>query len=125
MSGCDLLLYQRNGAVHAGHLGTTSDADAQNALVKAKWNGFATNAGQAHIIGGFNPLRDWVGAYPVRQGNDIVGPPLFFGLYTTAHTFYTLVLFSQKVSGGAHPTLKRVAALQQINSKSYHQLCHL
>jgi hypothetical protein len=127
MSGCDLVMYRRNGVVHAGHLGTDVGAVAQNASVKATWNAFATNSGNANIIGGFNPFLQWAGAYPVAQGNDI-GAPIFFGLYTTANTFYTLVLFSQAQTPGqatAHPSLRRIAALQQINTKNYLQLCNL
>jgi len=128
MSGCDLVLYRRLGVVYAGHLGTDVGAAAQNASVKATWNGFATNAGALDIIGGFNPFLQWVLPYPAAQGNDL-GAPIFFGLYTTAHTFYTLVLYSQSLAPlqptHAHLTLRRIAGLQQINTKTYHQLCNL
>ncbi|MBS1872160.1 MAG: hypothetical protein JSU00_03030 [Acidobacteria bacterium] len=127
MSGCDLVMYRRAGVTYAGHLGTDVGADAQNASVKATWNGFAVASGQANIIGGFNPFLGWVGAYPVANANDL-GAPIFFGLYTTAGVFYTLVLFSQRQAAGstaAHPSLRRIAGLQQIASKTYAQLCNL
>lgn len=127
MSGCDLVMYRRNGIDHAGHLGTDVGADAQNASVKATWNAFATNAGQASILGGFNPFLGWVPPYPAPQANDL-GAPIFFGLYTTTHMFYTLVVYSQRQAPGStqpHLSLRRIAGLRQINSKTYHQLCNL
>ena len=127
MSGCDLVLYRRNGVECAGHLGTDVGAVAANAAVKAVWNNFAQNAIIPNLYGGFNPFLDWLPPYPAQQPSD-VGAPTFYGLYTTAHTFYTLVLYAQRVmpgAPGAHLTLKRIAGLRQINSKTVQQLRNL
>ena len=127
MSGCDLVLYRRNNVVYAGHLGTDVGKDDQNASIKAVWNAFATNAGANDIIGGFNPVRDWVGPYPRATGLD-TGGPIFLGLYASNHDLHTLVLYSQKMAknnNNAHPSLRRIAAVQQIQSKNYNALCNL
>jgi hypothetical protein len=133
MSGCDLVLYNRGGARYAGHLGTDvsvtpGDAkDLANLSIKGVWNNFAQNAPAADIIGGFNPFRQWNGAFPVATGDDLA-PPIFYGLYTTANTFYAMALFIQKSAPGsasAHPTLKRIAGLQLINTKTLAQLRNL
>lgn len=133
MSGCDLVLYNRGGNRYAGHLGTDVSAaagdakDLANQSVKAVWNHFAQNAPPADILGGFNPFRQWNGAYPAAAGDDL-GAPIFYGLYTTANTFYTLVLFQQRNAPGSatpHATLKRIAGLQLINTKSLLQLRNL
>jgi hypothetical protein len=133
MSGCDLVLYNRLGNRCAGHLGTDVSVtpgdtkDLANLSIKAVWNNFAQNAPAADIIGGFNPFRQWNGAFPVGTGNDL-GAPIFYGLYTSANTFYAMVLFIQRSAPGstsAHPTLKRIAGLQLITSKTLAQLRNL
>ena len=127
MSGCDLVLYRRGGLVYAGHLGTDVGADVANTSVKTLWNNFAT-AHAADVIGGFNPFIAVNGWVPARTGDDALGPPTYYGVYSTAHRFYTLVLYAQKVSSAdtrPHATLKRIAGLRQITSKSLHDLQNL
>lgn len=127
MSGCDLVMFRQNGKVYAAHLGTDVGADAANASVKSVWNTFAQNHPN-DVIGGFNPFRDVNGWVPQRHGDDAVGPPIYYGVYTTAQEFYTLVLYPQKTSrtnSAPHPTLRRIAGLRRIPSKSLAQLQNL
>lgn len=127
MSGCDLVMFRQGGKVFAAHLGTDVGATAANAAVKACWNNFA-QANPNDVIGGFNPFIDvnyWI---PPRKGDDAIGPPIYYGVYTTNHTFYTLVLYPQKTSAtnsAPHPTLRRIAGIRKIPSKSVAQLQNL
>ena len=112
MSGCWLVTYRKaNGVPHAGHLGTDVASPAGTAAVNGAWNAFAL-AHPGDVIGGFNPLRHWIGPYPTRNANEPAIPPKIFGLYTTNNQYYIMVAFQQ-----ANPaTLMRIAGIQQVAS---------
>lgn len=122
MSGCWLVTYRKaNGVPHAGHLGTVDlaqpNAAARNAAVNGAWNAFATaHAGQ--VIGGFNPLRHWNGAYPPSQPGE--GAIKIFGLYTTDNHFYAIGAYPQ-----GSTTMLRIAGIQLINSVPVARLQHV
>ena len=115
MSGCWLVTYRKaNGVPHAGHLGTDIASVVRTAAVNTAWNTFAT-VNNVDVIGGFNPLRHWVGPYPVRRTGrhaEPAAPPKIFGLYTTANQYYVIVAFLQANS----QTLLRIAGIQQVQS---------
>jgi hypothetical protein len=121
MSGCWLVTYTNGaGVAHAGHLGTDIADPVGTAAVNNAWNGFAT-ANAAQVIGGFNPLRHWAGAFPATQASDATAPPKIFGLYTTAGDYYILVAYMQKSVG----TKLRIAGLQQVPSVTIGRLQHV
>jgi hypothetical protein len=127
MSGCDLVMYRQGGKVMAAHLGTDIGAAAANTAVKTLWNNFAL-AHPHDVIGGFNPFNDVNPWIPARKWDDAVGPPVYYGVYTTNNRFYTLVLYAQQTSGTdnrPHPTLKRFAGIRRIHSKTLAQLQNL
>ncbi|HEX3877401.1 MAG TPA: hypothetical protein VHW24_10465 [Bryobacteraceae bacterium] len=107
MSGCWLISYRKpNGVPHAAHLGTDVASPVGTAAVNNTWNNYAI-ANPGNVIGGFNPLRHWNGALPVgRPGEN--GTPRFFGLFTTAGQYYTIVTFQQL----ANTALLRIAGVQ-------------
>jgi hypothetical protein len=109
MSGCDLVLFNRHGAMHAGHLGTNIGAPAANNAVKTTWNNLAANH-PGRIIGRFNPLRDWNGPYPTQRAGKESNAPKIFGLLTTRATFYVLFTYAQDEA----PNQLRIAAVQKI-----------
>lgn len=112
MSGCWLVTYRKpTGVPYAAHLGTDI-ADPQGTDdVNQFWNNFATsNPGQ--VIGGFNPLRHWQGAIPVKRDSEPAIPPKFFGLFTTTNEYYIMVGYQQ----AAPATMLRIAGLQQAPS---------
>ena len=118
MSGCWLVTYRKaNGVPHAGHLGTDVASPVRTAAVNAAWNVFATGH-PADVIGGFNPLRHWVGPYPARRAGEPAAPPKIFGLYTTANQFYVIVAYQQTNPA----TLLRIAGIQQVASATVARL---
>jgi hypothetical protein len=120
MSGCWLATYRKpNGVPHAVHLGTDVGKDVENAAVNGAWNAFAL-ANPVDIIGGFNPIRHWVGAFPARRGDDDNVPPTIFGLFTTAGEFHIIVAFKQ--AAPAPGTLLRIAGIQQIPTSTLARL---
>ncbi len=109
MSGCWLVTYRINGIRYAGHIGTDSGDPRGTLAVKTAWNNFA-NGQPGDVIGGFNPFRDWIGAYPARRTIEPPGPPKFFGLYTTTGQFYSILAYPQN-----NPkTLLRIAGIQHV-----------
>jgi hypothetical protein len=109
MSGCDLVLFNLNGVLHAGHLGTEFGKAAANNAIKATWNALATNH-PGRVIGRFNPLRDFKGPTPTQQvGKETTGTKVF-GLMTVKCQFYTVWCYPQD----DNPTQLRIAALQKI-----------
>jgi hypothetical protein len=127
MSGCDLVMFRQGAKICAAHLGTDIGAIAGNAAVKTLWNNFAV-AHPADVIGGFNPFNDVNPWIPAQKADDAAGPPVYYGVYTTTHRFYTLVLYAQKTSNTdnrPHPTLKRIAGIRRIASKTLLQLQNL
>ncbi len=113
MSGCWLTTYKKaNGVPHAGHVGTVDSPEDQKSIdAKKGWNDFAA-ANPASIIGGFNPLRDWKGSLPMKQGNEPPQTPKIWGLFTTNNEFYTIILFLQPNA----QSLYRIAGLQKVTS---------
>jgi hypothetical protein len=117
MSGCWLVTYRKpSGVPHAGHLGTDVADPAGTAAVNNTWNNFAL-ANPARVIGGFNPLRHWVGGIPASTGGDQPNPR-FFGLYTTNNQFHILVAYQQ----AAQPAKLRIAGIQNVASSSLARL---
>lgn len=112
MSGCWLVTYRKpNGVPHAGHLGTNIADPNATLAVNTAWNNFAL-ANPGDVIGGFNPLRHWIGNYPARRANEPAAAPKFFGLYTTTNQFYIIVAYQQN----RPRTLLRIAGVQQFPS---------
>jgi hypothetical protein len=110
MSGCWLVTYRKpNGVPHAAHLGTDIADPAGTAAVNAAWNAYAL-AHPADVIGGFNPLRHWNGAFPPQRKGDAT--IRLFGLYTTTGDFYVLCAWQQSNPA----TMLRIAGIQQVNS---------
>jgi hypothetical protein len=118
MSGCWLMIYRRNAAVHVGHIGTLNNpADPKSVAVKAAWNSFAKQQG-TQILGGFNPSQ---GLFVKAKGDD--GCFLVCGLITAGAQpkLYTLWMYSQGKSpafGGPH----RIADLIKMQSAGMAQL---
>ena len=107
MSGCWLVHYRRGGQTYAGHLGTDIARPDLTRAVNNAWNGFA-RANRGDVVGGFNPIRHWQGAFPVKKRDEPHIPPKLFGLYTTANQYYIMVGFQQR-----NPATKfRIAGLQ-------------
>lgn len=120
MSGCDLVIYRRNGFTCAGHLGTDVGAAAKNTAVKNTWNQWAqTHAGD--VIAGFNPFRAVMNNIPPRTKHDQVSAPLFFGVMTSNNQLFTLILYPQT----SNPNIKRIADLVRVQTMSTHALQHL
>jgi hypothetical protein len=110
MSGCWITLYTRNGARSVGHIGTEDDPNTQNSRdAKNSWNAFAAGVAPG-TIKGFNPRRDWVGAFPPAQPGE-AGMKIF-AVVTGADTFHTVVTYPQL----AKVTRIRIAAIQKMNS---------
>ncbi len=121
MSGCWLVTYRKaNGVPHAGHLGTDVASPVNTAAVNNAWNAFAV-AHAADVIGGFNPLRHWNGAMPVKLPAEPAVPPKIFGLYTIANQFYIVIGFQQANSA----TTFRIAGIQQVPSVTVARLQHV
>lgn len=107
MSGCDLVLFNVGGIMHAGHIGTDMDP-ARTAQAKTAWNTWV-GANAAQFVGRFNPFRA-LNRFPSAKGDDSVGQ--VFGLYTTAGRFYTIFAFQQK----ANPNERRIARVRRVRS---------
>jgi hypothetical protein len=111
MGGCWLITYRKaNGVPHAAHLGTDVADATRSAAVKTAWNNFA-RANLGDVIGGFNPLRDWVGSFPAQQGED--SREKIFGLFTTTNDYYIIFTYQQGTT-----TLLRIAGVQRVPSVS-------
>ena len=120
MSGCQLVLFNLGGAVQAGHLGTDISSPTATAAVKGAWNVFA-NAHPGDVIGGFNPLNDWVGALPAAKvGKESSGIKIF-GLLTVDAQFYTVVTYPQDTNAN----LLRIAGVRVIPSATLTTLQNL
>ncbi len=121
MSGCWLVTYRKpNGVPHAAHLGTDVANPGGTAAVNLAWNNHAL-ANPGDVIGGFNPLRHWNGVLPVAAHGEN-GVPRFFGLFTRAGQYYSIVTFQQLNNGallrvaGVQPTISApLARLQQVD----------
>jgi len=118
MSGCWLVTYKKaTGVPYAGHLGTDIADPFRTAAVNGAWNAFAL-AQPADVIGGFNPLRHWNGAFPIKRADEPNVAPKIFGLYTTANNFYIIIAFQQNNPA----TMLRIAGIQQVASSSIARL---
>jgi hypothetical protein len=116
MSGCFLIIFKMaNGVPHVAHVGTHDTDPVQTAAVQQAWNAFAL-AHTADIVGGFNPLRAWIGALPARRAGD--GAAYMFGLCTTNNHFHAIFTYQQN-----NPASRvRIAGVQQIPSGTIQRL---
>ncbi|GAB5534282.1 MAG: hypothetical protein Rubg2KO_05310 [Rubricoccaceae bacterium] len=107
MSGCAIRVYRRGGVVRVGHVGTHDTDPVKTAASKKSWGDFA-RANQGDLISGFNPMRDWTGAFPTLKEGTKEGKLELFALVTTTQDLFTMAaaLQSDAVS-------YRIAEIQQ------------
>jgi hypothetical protein len=108
MSGCYLVIFQRLGALYAGHIGTHQDPTSANTIqAKAAWRN-AVNAAQITPVAAFNPVG---GGLPAMHTLNLQNEaPEFYGAFTAASNVYTVVLTIPGVGG---PT-RRIARVAQM-----------
>jgi hypothetical protein len=111
-SGCWMVIYRKNAAIHVGHIGTV-DA-AHSVPVKKAWTRFAFDLDPGNLIAAFNPFNQWAGPTPVRTPADKAwdGTNYLYGLVTSTCRCYAVYLYPQiNDPGGAK---RRVAGIQEI-----------
>jgi hypothetical protein len=118
MSGCWLVAYtDEHGVLHAGHIGTNIDRPDQTAAAKGAWNAFAA-AHRDRIVGGFNPLHAWPGAFPAQQDGEQAAE--IYGLFTTDGHFYAVFTYVQQDFN-----LLRIAEVAEVVSATVAELAAL
>ena len=112
MSGCWLMMYQRNGNLCVGHVGTDSNSAENTRQAKAYWNAFAARAA-ADIIAGFSPATGWKPNPPVQQD----GMAQILGLLTPVGKLFAVLAVPQdKTKGFGHTTTYRIADIVEMKS---------
>jgi hypothetical protein len=132
MSGCWVVVFQRNGIEYVGHIGTSmTPTDPQSIAVKTAWYTFARSAGPGNaVIAGFNPGRAWpAGAsLPAQKPGD--GNAVTFGLVTTNKELYAVLMYKGNASvnvtvippGQRASNIFRIAEIKNIKSENTDRL---
>ena len=108
MSGCWLVIFQRNGRQYAGHIGTdTSPVSANTLQARAAWRN-AVIAGQIVPVAAFNPVGPNLPALGTLNLKNEA--PEFYGAFTENGNMYTVVLTAP---GHGGPT-RRIARVVQM-----------
>jgi len=119
MSGCWVVVYQRNGHRCVGHVGTDND-QVSNAAVKQAWNTFAAN--NQNGLRGFNPSDAWP-TFPAQLAAD--GGPHILGLVTSDDRLFSVLTWAQNVQPVGGPVVVRIAGVQEVASSSVQDLSNL
>ena len=89
MSGCWLVIFQLNGALYAGHIGTEDAPTSANSLqAKAAWRN-AVNANQIAPVAAFNPVANLPPNGTLNLKNEAAE---FYGAFEPSGQVYTVVM---------------------------------
>jgi hypothetical protein len=108
MSGCWVVVFSVNGAMHVGHIGT-STVPAETDAAKEAWKLVESVPAPR----GFNPLRALQANLPQVSGD---GPPDVFGL-VTANPIEFYAVWTFKGNGTDRPVkVRRIAGIKKVAS---------